>query len=144
GARLMKAGRMYFFETAGVNDVALGECVIVRTELGEDAARVAILPTDSPLVLVDPPLGKVMGKATGADLFSMNKHKRMEEDATRAAAEMVRARRVPIKILGADWQFDGSSVVFFFSSDERPDLSELNSALAAHFGTRTGFRGMGA
>ena len=144
GARFMKAGRMYFFETGGVNDVALGEFVIVRTELGEDAARVAILPTDSPLVFVDPPLGKVVRKATGADLFSMNKHKRMEEDATRAAAEMVRARRVPIKILGADWQFDGSSVVFFYSSDERVDLTEVNAAFAAHFGARIEFRKMGA
>src|SRR5439155_6649495 len=92
GARFMKAGRMYFFETGGVDDVDLNEFVIVRTELGEDAARVAILPTDSPLVMIDPPLGTVVRRATGADLFTMNKHKRMEEDATRAAAEMVRAR----------------------------------------------------
>ena len=144
GARFMKAGRMYFFETGGVNDVDLNEFVIVRTELGEDAARVAILPTDSPLVMIDPPLGTVVRRATGADLFTMNKHKRMEEDATRAAAEMVRARNLPVKILGADWQFDGSSLVFFFSSSERPDLSELNAALAAHFGTRIEFRKMGA
>src|SRR5437879_5353118 len=144
GARFMKAGRMYFFETRGMNDVDLNDFVIVRTELGEDAARVAILPTDSPLVMVDPPLGNVVRKATGADLFAMNKHKRMEEDATRAASEMVRARNLPVKILGADWQFDGSSLVFFFSSEERPDLSELNAALAAHFGTRIEFRRMGA
>src|SRR5436190_1432951 len=144
GARFMKAGRMYFFETGGVNDVDLNEFVIVRTELGEDAARVAILPTDSPLVMIDPPLGTVVRRATGADLFTMNKHKRMEEDATRAAAEMVRARNLPVKILGADWQFDGSSIVFFFASDERPDLSELNAALAAHFGTRIELRRMGA
>jgi cell fate regulator YaaT (PSP1 superfamily) len=144
GARFMKAGRMYFFETGGVDEVSLGEFVIVRTELGEDAARVAILPTDSPLVLVDPPLGTVVRKATGADLFEMNKHKRMEEDASRAAAEIVRARGLPIKILGADWQFDGSSLVFFYASDERADLSELNAALAAHFGTRIEMRKMGA
>src|SRR5439155_18854295 len=144
GARFMKAGRMYFFETRGVDDVDLNDFVIVHPALGEDAARVAILPTDSPLVLVDPPLGKVVRKATGADLFSMNKHKRMEEDATRTAAEMVRTRRVPIKILGADWQFDGSSVVFFFSSDERVDHTELNAAFAAHCGARIEFRQMGA
>src|SRR5438128_5841557 len=144
GARFMKAGRVYFFETAGVSDVALGESVIVRPELGEDAARAALLRTVGRRVLVDPPLGKVVRKATGADLFSMNKHKRMEEDATRTAAEMVRTRRVPIKILGADWQFDGSSVVFFFSSDERVDLTELNAAFAAHFGARIEFRKMGA
>src|SRR6266851_5451456 len=57
---------------------------------------------------------------------------------------MVRARNLPIKILGADWQFDGSSLVFFFASDERPDLSELNAALAAHFGTRVELRRLGA
>ena len=144
GARFMKAGRMYFFETGPVTDVDLGETVIVRTELGDDAARVAILPTDSPLVMVDPPLGTVVRKATGADLFAMNKHKRMEEDATRTVAEMVRARAIPMKILGADWQFDGSSLVFFFSSDDRVDLTELYAALAAHFGTRIEFRKMGA
>ena len=33
GARFMKAGRMYFFETGGVNDVEVNEFVIVRTEL---------------------------------------------------------------------------------------------------------------
>ena len=144
GARFMKAGRMYFFEAGDVHDVALGEFVIVRTELGEDAARVGILPTDSPLVRVDPPLGTVVRKATGADLFAMNKHKRMEEDAARAAGEMVRARRLPVKILGADWQFDGSSLVFFYSSEQRADLTELNAALAAHFGTRIEMRRMGA
>ena len=41
-----------------------------------------ILPTDSPLVMVDPPLGTVVRKATATDVFAMNKHKRMEEDAT--------------------------------------------------------------
>ena len=66
GARFMKAGRMYFFNSGGVDDVSLGEMVIVRTDLGEDAARVAILPTDSPLVMVDPPLGTVVRRATVA------------------------------------------------------------------------------
>jgi hypothetical protein len=86
----------------------------------------------------------VVRKATASDLFSMNKHKRMEEDATRAASEMARARNLAIKILGADWQFDGSSVVFFYSSEERVELGELNAALAAHFGTRVELRKMGA
>jgi cell fate regulator YaaT (PSP1 superfamily) len=144
GARFMKAGRMYFFETGGVDEVEVGDFVIVRTELGDDAARVAIRPTDSPLTMVDPPLGRLVRKATGADLFSMNKHKRMEEEASTAAGEMVRARGVPVKILGADWQFDGSSLVFFYSCEERVDLGELNAALAAHFGTRIEMRKMGA
>ena len=144
GVRFMKAGRMYFFEAGSVTDVGLGDWVIVRTELGDDAARVHILPTDSPLVQVDMPMGKVVRKATASDLFTMNKHKRMEEESSRAAQEMVRARSLPLKILGADWQFDGSSLVLFYSSEERVDLGELSDAFAAHFGTRIELRKMGA
>ena len=54
GARFQTAGRMYFFEPGQVEDVAINEWVIVQTELGQDAAKVQILPTDSPLVQVDP------------------------------------------------------------------------------------------
>src|SRR5438132_313033 len=64
--------------------------------------------------------------------------------ATGAAAELVRTRRLPLRSLAADWQFDGSSLVFFYASDERVDLAELNAALASHFGTRIEMRKMGA
>ena len=40
---------------------------------------------------------------------------------------MARARNLPVKILGADWQFDGSSVLVFFFARARngsPDLGE--------------------
>jgi cell fate regulator YaaT (PSP1 superfamily) len=57
---------------------------------------------------------------------------------------MVRARNLRLKILGADWQFDGSSLVLFYSSEERADLGELIDAFAAHFGTRIELRRMGA
>jgi cell fate regulator YaaT (PSP1 superfamily) len=144
GVRFMKAGRMYFFEPGGVQDIGLGDWVIVRTELGEDAARVAILPTDSPLVQVDMPMGKVARKATASDLFTMNKNKRREEESARAAQEMVVARGLRMKILGADWQFDGSSLVLFYSSEERVELGEISDAFAAHFGTRIELRKMGA
>jgi len=144
GARFMTAGRMYFFEPGAVTDLALNDWVIVQTELGQDAARVQILPTDSPLVQVDPPLGTVVRKATGADRFELAKRKRMEADAAVAAGEIARRRGLPIKVLGTDWQFDGSSLTLFFSSEERPDLAEYSGDLSAHFGTRIELRRMGA
>ncbi|HEV8229180.1 MAG TPA: regulatory iron-sulfur-containing complex subunit RicT, partial [Candidatus Limnocylindria bacterium] len=148
GARFMKAGRMYFFEPGGVTDVRVNDWIIVRTELGIDAARVQILPTDSPMVQVDPPLGTVVRKATLSDVLEINKRERMDADAALAASEMVRARGIPIKILGADWQFDGSSLTVFYSTDPNAhvdvDLAELNAAFAAHFGTRIELRKMGA
>src|SRR6185503_3742586 len=105
GARFMKAGRMYFFDPGAVSDYRVNDWIIVRTELGVDAARVQILPTDSPLVQVDPPLGKVVRKANGADKFEMARRKRAEPEASETAQRLANGRGLPVKLLGADWQF---------------------------------------
>ena len=144
GARFMTAGRMYFFEPGDVQDLAVNEWVVVQTELGLDAARVQILPTDSPLVQVDPPLGHVVRKVSPADKFEMAKQKRREPEATEEATRRSRLRDLPIKILGADWQLDGANLTLFYSSEERADVGALATDLAAHFGSRVEMRKMGA
>ncbi len=146
GARFMKAGRMYFFDPNGHHELRVNDWVIVKTDLGLDAARVQLLPSDSPLVHVDPLMGEVVRKATASDMLEMNKRKRMEQDATKQAAEIALSQRSPIKILGVDWQFDGSSLTVFYSqaSDERLDLTALAQSFEAHFGTRIELRKMGA
>ena len=146
GARFQRAGRMYFFDPNG-HDLSVNDWVIVKTDLGLDAARVQLLPSDSPLVHVDPLMGEVVRKATGSDVLEMNRRKRMEEEATRQIAEMALQRRLSIKILGTDWQFDGTSLTVFYSQadgDPRVDLTELTQSLEAHFGTRIEVRRLGA
>ncbi len=146
GVRFAKAGRMYFFEPGTVDDFAVNDWVIVRTEMGLDAARVQILPTDSPLVQVDMPLGVVERKATAADVFEINRRKRMEAEAAVAAAQMVHQRGLPLKVLGCDWQFDGTALTVFYAqeSEQHTDLAELAESFAAHFGTRIELRRLGA
>jgi cell fate regulator YaaT (PSP1 superfamily) len=147
GARFMKAGRMYFFDPAGVTDLKVNDWIIVKTDLGLDAARVQLMSSDSPMMQVDPLLGEVMRKATSVDVLEINKRKRLEGEATKQIAEMALARRLAIKVLGTDWQFDGTSITVFYSTQQdgdRVDLSELTQSLEAHFGTRIELRRMGA
>ena len=144
GARFQTAGRMYFFEPGEIRDVALNDWVIVQTDLGLDAARVGILPTDSPLVQVDPPLGRVVRRATASDRFLLAKHKRQEADAREIAVQVAAELAVPIRVLGCDWQFDGSSLTLFYASEERVDVSGLARELGARLGTHVDVRRMGA
>ncbi|MBI2323348.1 MAG: hypothetical protein HYU87_00055 [Chloroflexi bacterium] len=145
GARIQQAGRMYFFEPGDVRDVELNDWVIVETELGLDAARVHILPTDSPLVQVDPPLGRVVRTATTTDKFLLARAERMEDDARRIAQEIAVERALPIRILGCDWSFDGGVLTVFYSAGERLDLAPYANDLSARFGTaRVDLRRMGA
>ena len=145
GARFQTAGRMYFFEPGPVDDLAINEWVIVQTELGQDAARVQILPTDSPLVQVDPPLGTLVRKATATDKFELAKHKRREEESTRTATDTAKRLGLDVHVLGTDWQFDGGNVVVFYSTEATGlDLALFSVELAAGFGTRVELRRLGA
>ena len=145
GARFQTAGRMYFFEPGSVDDLSINEWVIVQTELGQDAARVQILPTDSPLVQIDPPLGTLVRKATATDKFELAKHKRRETESTKTAAEAARRLGLDIHVLGTDWQFDGGNIVVFYSTDANAlDLAPLSVELAAQLGTRVELRRLGA
>ena len=146
GARFQKAGRMYFFDPNGNHDLKVNDWVIVKTDLGLDAARVQLLPSDSPLLHVDPLMGEVVRKATGSDMLEINKRKRMEPDAAKQIAAMALEQRLPIKILGTDWQFDGGSITVFYSSENEGhiELGQLTQSLEAHFGTRVEVRRLGA
>ena len=53
GARFMKAGRMYFFETGGVNDVDLNEFVIVTLATSAPGRMTQLNGTDSAAAGVD-------------------------------------------------------------------------------------------
>ena len=137
---------MYFFDPAGVTDLKVNDWIIVKTDLGLDAARVQLMSSDSPMMQVDPLLGEVVRKANASDVLEINKRKRMEQDAAKQMAAMAVERRLPVKILGADWQFDGGSITVFYSveNDQRVDLGEFTQSLEAHFGTRMDLRRMGA
>ena len=145
GVRFQRAGRMYFFDPGEVRDVELNEWVVVQTEAGMDAARVQLLPTDSPVLQVDPVMGTVLRKATAADQFEMNRWKRREEEAARiAGAAAVERGLVTMKISGADYAFDGSRVTIFFTAPERIDFRDLVHDLAQTLGTRVELRQIGA
>jgi cell fate regulator YaaT (PSP1 superfamily) len=144
GARIQQAGRMYFFEPGDVADLRVNDWVIVETELGLDAARVQILPTDSPLVQIDPPLGRVVRRATASDKFLLARAERMEDDARGIAAEIAIERALPIRVLGCDWSFDGSVLTVFYASTERFDLGPYAEDLGRRFGARVDLRRMGA
>ena len=146
GARFMKAGRMYFFDPAGVTELDLNDWIIVKTDLGLDAARVQLLSSDSPLLQIDPLLGEVVRKATASDVMEINKRKRQDEETAKQIAAMALERRLAVKILAVDWQFDGAAMTVFYSQavEERIDLTELIQSLEAHFGARVEMRRMAA
>ncbi|RAL25513.1 hypothetical protein DL240_04700 [Lujinxingia litoralis] len=111
-----------------------GDHVIVDTERGPALARVCglvsrqVLPTDS--------LPRVLRKATDTDIAQADKHADFEEQAYRFAITRIRARKLQMKLIRAQYMHDGSKLVFYFSADGRIDFRDLVKDLAHKFRTR--------
>ncbi|MBA4379873.1 MAG: stage 0 sporulation protein [Anaerolinea sp.] len=129
GVRFQSIGKVYHFDASAIGDIQVGDRVIVETTRGRQLGEVTqLVEKPSP-----PPEGKwkpVERRATPRDLLLRQTWQRKEVEATincrQRAAEL---KLAGIKIVAAEFSFDGSRLTFMFSSetDEKVDLKSLRN-----------------
>lgn len=85
----------------------------------------------------------VVREATEADLDQQRATWRMDEEARRYCTQLVREKKLEMKISRAWHSFDRSKLRIFFTSENRVDFRELVRDLAAHFRKRIEMRQFG-
>ncbi|MEW6405060.1 MAG: regulatory iron-sulfur-containing complex subunit RicT, partial [Chloroflexota bacterium] len=127
GVRFTKIGKIYHFDSTSVPDVNIGERVIVDTSRGRHLGEVAQVLTETP----SPPEGgwkSVERRATPRDLLLQQSWQAKQTEAMincRARAAEIGLKE--IKIVAAEYNYDGTRLAFLFSTDseEKVDLKSL-------------------
>ena len=135
-------GKAYYFDPAG-QIVEKGDVVIVEMQSGREMGFISEgnhSVNDEDIV---PPLRKMLRKATEKDFKKVEENKQKQEEALKVCEEMVIRHKLDMKLVSAEYSFDCSRIVFFFTSDGRVDFRELVKDLAAHFHTRIELRQIG-
>ncbi|PLX95807.1 MAG: hypothetical protein C0621_03075 [Desulfuromonas sp.] len=136
------AGRHYDFNPKEL-ELETGMTVIVETDRGR-ALGIVVAP---PHELEDEPppkdLKNVVRIATPQDLNLAAGYAAREEEAYRFCLERIAERKLEMKLVRAEYLFDGSKIVFYFTADGRIDFRELVKDLAHHFHTRIEMRQIG-
>ena len=124
---------------------APGSRVVVQTDGGPAVATIVRhipqldakrrLPQDSP--------NRVVRLATKEDIVARLKHQHREQDAYRIALLKIRERGLGMKLAKVEQAFDGSKLIFYFTSETRVDFRELVRELASEFRTRIEMRQIG-
>ncbi len=144
GIRFRPTGRIYYYDPAGFN-LKPGLWVIVETPKGIECGRVVIAPKQVETAeLGGEPLKPVQRLATEDDLRQMLTYKAKEKAALHRCAERVDLHELPMKLVEAEYTFDGSRLTFYFVAEERVDFRALVRDLAAQFRTRIELRQIGA
>ena len=135
-------GKTYFFDPNGL-EVPEGAQVVVETSKGLELA-VCVQGnhevTDERIV---PPLRPVARIATADDLRIAELCKAREKEAFAIAEEKIAAHGLDMKLVDVECNFEGSKILFFFTSDGRVDFRELVKDLAGVFRTRIELRQIG-
>ena len=85
----------------------------------------------------------VVRRATRDDIVQRLKHEQREKEAHQVALLKIRERGLPMKLTKVEYIFDGSRLIFYYTSETRVDFRELVRDLAAHFRMRIEMRQIG-
>lgn len=142
GVRFKKAGKIYYFSPNGL-DLELHDPVIVETSRGMEYGNIVIIPENNSSAEDNSPLKPVVRKATIRDKVQAERNLEREKAAYDICLSKIEKFKVPMKLLGAEYTFDRSKIVFSFTADGRVDFRELVKELASVFHTRIELRQVG-
>jgi cell fate regulator YaaT (PSP1 superfamily) len=128
----------------GPLELALDEAVIVEGEAGLEFGFLrtpvrAVPDEDAP-----PPVRRIVRRALPEDWQRRERGERRQAEAFRVCKEKIALLKVPMKLIEAEWAFDGSQVTLHFTAEGRVDFRELVREVAAVLHTRVQMHQVGA
>ena len=142
GVRFRQAGKIYYFDPADF-ELEVSNHVIVETARGVEMGTVLIAPKEVEDEQVVSPLKPVIRIATEEDEAVVEKNREKEKEAFAICKEKILKHELDMKLVGAEYTFDGNKLLFYFTADGRIDFRELVKDLAAVFRTRIELRQIG-
>jgi cell fate regulator YaaT (PSP1 superfamily) len=140
--KFQEAGRQYDFNALAF-ELKPGDKVIVETDRGRAMATVVVEPHEVEEEKTPEGLKSILRIATEEDLAMAEANAAREDDAYRYCLERIKVRQMEMKLVRAEYAFDGSKIIFYFTADGRIDFRELVKDLAHHFHTRIEMRQIG-
>ena len=142
GIKFKETGKLYYFAPNGL-DFVEGEGVIVETARGVEYGTVVISNREVPDEDIKGELKPVVRKATEEDTQKHLANLAKRKDAIRTAQAMANKRKLDMKFVDAEFTFDNTKLLFYFTSETRIDFRDLVRELASEFHTRIELRQIG-
>ncbi len=142
GVRFRPNGKIYYFDPKDFH-VQVGDDVIVETARGVEYGNCVL----GRRKIEDPKrisgLKPILRIATADDKAKFEDNKRRSAEAFKSCEEKIREHKLQMKLIAAEYTFDNSKVLFYFTADGRVDFRELVRDLASVFRTRIELRQIG-
>ena len=134
--------KVYYFDPAG-HVCKAGDHVIIDTARGPEYGICAAGNHHIPMKDVVAPLRCVLRHANAEDERTVERNRAEEKRAFDICMQKIGEHGLDMQLVSAEFAFDGSKILFFFTADERVDFRELVKNLAPISHTRIELRQIG-
>ena len=140
--RFKEGGKHYYFNPNGAQ-FQPGEGVIVETTRGTEFGECVQGNTPIDEMELTAPLRPVLRRATPEDELTREKNKEKEAKAFQICQEKIAQHGLEMKLVEAEYSFEGNKVLFFFTAEGRVDFRALVKDLASAIHARIELRQIG-
>ncbi len=140
--RLREAGNVQQFYKENI-DAKPGDYVILEAERGQDYGQVV---SENEIILeadAKKPIKRIIRLATQEDIRRISENKKRIKSAFQTCQKKIQERKLDMKLIDAEYSFDRSKLIFYFTSEGRIDFRELVKDLAHIFKVRIELRQIG-
>lgn len=138
--RLREMGSVFCWKCEGFV-LKTGDIVIVEAERGLDYGQVISDPVT--VEKSDESVKVILRLATDADRKQIEENKKKAREASLTCEQKVSEHKLDMKLVGAEYSFDRSKILFYFTAEGRVDFRNLVKDLAKVFKARIELRQIG-
>lgn len=142
GIRFKNVGKIYYFDPLDIS-FSVNDSVIVETSRGIEFGTVVIKNKKIEPESITLPLKPIIRPANKNDILTISENTKKEEQALIICQDKIAKHKLSMKLISAEYTFDNSKILFYFTADGRVDFRDLVKDLASIFKTRIELRQIG-
>ena len=142
GVRFRESGHIYYY-APGKAEYTYDEQVIVESQQAKMMAKVAIPKIDIDKSDLPHEVLQILHKAGEQEIQKAQQNLLDAKAAMAVGKKKIRSHSLDMKLVGVEYTFDRSKMIFYFTADGRVDFRELVKDLAGEFRTRIELRQIG-
>lgn len=124
-------------------DFRVGDYLILEQDRGLDYALVVSVLNSLPDMSDTKLIKKVVRRATEQDLNQIEQNRQKAREAENTCLGKIKEHNLPMKLLGAEYTFGLSKIIFYFTAEGRIDFRNLVKDLAKIFKVRIELKQIG-
>ena len=135
--------KRYYFEIKENENYKIGEKIVVETSRGREIGVVYSNPMKLEERFLVLPLKPILKKATEEEISEYNNLKIESDKSYNTCKNKIKEHALSMKLVQAEYTFDKSKLIFYFTAEGRIDFRDLVKDLASEFKVRIELRQIG-